>query len=68
MSTKQEVLLEIQQTAPFDLVSFSEDGQWKLEDTSAQNIKDTKRSTVRYSLKVRRRRTFYLINIILPVS
>jgi len=63
-----EIYLYIDTQNPLNLERFSTDGSWILESTSSENVATTdSRSKIRFNLLLKRRTTFYVVNIVLPV-
>lgn len=68
MSTNEEIDINIDRTTPISLVDYSEDGQWEIVETSSENLSDEDSKTkIRFGLILRRRRAYYVVNIIMPV-
>ncbi|GFS17531.1 neuronal acetylcholine receptor subunit alpha-2 [Elysia marginata] len=67
MSTNDEIDINIDTRTPISLVDYSEDGQWQIVDTSSENLSDEDSKTkIRFGLVLKRRRAYYVVNIIMP--
>ncbi|XP_025113416.1 acetylcholine receptor subunit delta-like [Pomacea canaliculata] len=73
MSTREELYILIFTKEPIDMNNFYPDGVWEVVNTSArdqqmenQSVEDEKARIV-FSLQLKRRPAFYVLNIILPV-
>ncbi|PVD21672.1 hypothetical protein C0Q70_17471 [Pomacea canaliculata] len=68
LSTSSELAIWIDKKTPIDMNSFSPDGIWDVINCSASNhdAKDGK-AKISFSLQLKRRPEFYILNIILPV-
>ncbi|XP_025112893.1 neuronal acetylcholine receptor subunit beta-3-like [Pomacea canaliculata] len=68
MSTSDELSIFIDKSNPVLLDNFSPDGIWDVVNTSAENKEaENKKASIVFSLQLKRRPTFYVLNIILPV-
>ncbi|GFS03113.1 neuronal acetylcholine receptor subunit alpha-3 [Elysia marginata] len=68
LSRSTEIDVQIDKTVPITLDDYNVDGQWELKDTYAENLnKDDGKTKIRFSLLLKRRRTYYVVNILLPV-
>ncbi|RUS87280.1 hypothetical protein EGW08_004960, partial [Elysia chlorotica] len=68
MSTNEEIDINIDMTTPISLTDYSEDGQWEIVETSSENLSDEDFKTmIRFGLILKRRRAYYVVNIVMPV-
>ncbi|KAK3780877.1 hypothetical protein RRG08_052036 [Elysia crispata] len=69
LSRSSEIDINIDRTIPISLDHYNADGQWDLIDTYSENLSNEDGKTkIRFSLLLKRRRTYYVVNILLPVA
>ncbi|XP_076467563.1 neuronal acetylcholine receptor subunit alpha-2-like [Babylonia areolata] len=70
VSDKREIRVYIDRVEPVILSRFSQNGLWELISTAAENINeddDYSQTKIRFKLQLQRRRSYYVLNIILPI-
>ncbi|XP_025112892.1 neuronal acetylcholine receptor subunit beta-3-like [Pomacea canaliculata] len=68
LSTSSELAISIYNETPIDMKTFSPDGIWDVLNWSASNHdEEDGKAKISYSLQLKRRPEFYILNIILPV-
>ncbi|XP_012937358.2 neuronal acetylcholine receptor subunit beta-3-like [Aplysia californica] len=69
ISDSEELDIFIDTTDPVKTARYSQDGSWILVASSAENLSDQSgKPAIKFSFLLKRRTTFFIVNIILPTS
>ncbi|WAR21840.1 ACHA7-like protein [Mya arenaria] len=66
-SNPKNLLMATVGTGGLDMTGFSENSEWSIELTEANNFETTTSSGVTFAIQMKRKPLFYLLNILIPV-